>query len=65
MIERRFAVGDNARIDAKGDPRPLTLEQVGKILGVTKERVRQIQNRGARQDPRALRGRLPPLNFFR
>ncbi|BAM03318.1 sigma-70 family RNA polymerase sigma factor [Phycisphaera mikurensis] len=43
VIERRFAVGDNARIDAKGDPRPLTLEQVGKILGVTKERVRQIQ----------------------
>ena len=24
---------------------PLTLEQVGKIIGVTKERVRQIQNK--------------------
>ena len=27
------------------DARPLTLEQVGKLIGVTKERVRQIQNK--------------------
>ena len=27
------------------DTAPLTLEQVGQIIGVTKERVRQIQNK--------------------
>jgi len=27
------------------DEKPLTLEQVGQIIGVTKERVRQIQNK--------------------
>ncbi len=45
VIERRFAVGDAARTDSKGQPKPLTLEQVGKTIGVTKERVRQIQNK--------------------
>ncbi|MCC7203948.1 MAG: hypothetical protein IT441_02630, partial [Phycisphaeraceae bacterium] len=30
---------------AEPTPKPLTLEQVGKIIGVTKERVRQIQNK--------------------
>ncbi len=39
VIQHRFAIdaGDNAA--------PLTLEQVGKLVGLTKERVRQIQNK--------------------
>ncbi|MCC7407616.1 MAG: sigma-70 family RNA polymerase sigma factor [Phycisphaeraceae bacterium] len=40
VILHRFAVGV-----AEPTPKPLTLEQVGKIIGVTKERVRQIQNK--------------------
>ena len=41
VIEHRFGVNK-----AKGqEPQPLTLEQVGRIIGVTKERVRQIQNK--------------------
>lgn len=32
-------------LDAETDTAPLTLEQVGQIIGVTKERVRQIQNK--------------------
>jgi RNA polymerase primary sigma factor len=46
VIEHRFALGRQPRDsrDAKG-PSPLTLEQVGRIIGVTKERVRQIQNK--------------------
>ena len=40
VIEHRF------RLQAPDDEsRPLTLEQVGQIIGVTKERVRQIQNK--------------------
>lgn len=31
--------------DRSPDAKPLTLEQVGKLIGVTKERVRQIQNK--------------------
>lgn len=31
--------------DRNPDAKPLTLEQVGKLIGVTKERVRQIQNK--------------------
>ncbi len=31
--------------DRDPDAKPLTLEQVGKLIGVTKERVRQIQNK--------------------
>lgn len=42
VIEHRFAIGDEKK---KQDANPLTLEQVGKIIGVTKERVRQIQNK--------------------
>ncbi len=43
VISHRFAIDKPAE---KGeDPKPLTLEQVGKIIGVTKERVRQIQNK--------------------
>lgn len=43
VIEHRFALGPKAPVDPNAAP--LTLEQVGKIIGVTKERVRQIQNK--------------------
>jgi DNA-directed RNA polymerase sigma subunit (sigma70/sigma32) len=39
VIHHRFGLG------AKKGAEPLTLEQVGQIIGVTKERVRQIQNK--------------------
>jgi RNA polymerase primary sigma factor len=39
VIHHRFGLG------AKKEAEPLTLEQVGQIIGVTKERVRQIQNK--------------------
>ncbi len=40
VIEHRF------RLDGPADDdKPMTLEQVGQIIGVTKERVRQIQNK--------------------
>ncbi len=39
VIHHRFGLG------AKKGTSPLTLEQVGQIIGVTKERVRQIQNK--------------------
>jgi len=45
VINSRFAL--NARADEK--PAPKTLEQVGAIIGVTKERVRQIQNKALRK----------------
>ncbi len=56
VIERRFAVGQDARLDSKGQPRPLTLEQVGKTIGVTKERVRQIQNKALEKIRHTLEG---------
>lgn len=56
VIERRFAVGPHARIDSKGEPKPLTLEQVGRIIGVTKERVRQIQNKALEKMREQLEG---------
>lgn len=40
VIQARFAIGQ-----ALDDQAPKTLEQVGMLIGVTKERVRQIQNR--------------------
>jgi RNA polymerase primary sigma factor len=44
VIRERFA------LDAEGDPpKPKTLEQVGALIGVTKERVRQIQNKALRK----------------
>ena len=45
VIRERFALsgGDDA------DARPKTLEQVGMLIGVTKERVRQIQNKALRK----------------
>ena len=43
VIQHRFALSDKMKNDPQ--TRPLTLEQVGKVIGVTKERVRQIQNK--------------------
>lgn len=43
VISARFALDRAGRKEQKGRPR--TLEQVGALLGVSKERVRQIQNR--------------------
>jgi len=44
VLEHRFGVGESE--SEKAEPRrALTLEQVGQIIGVTKERVRQIQNK--------------------
>ncbi|MFN0131963.1 MAG: sigma-70 family RNA polymerase sigma factor, partial [Phycisphaerales bacterium] len=39
VIEHRFG------LEAADGEKPMTLEQVGQIIGVTKERVRQIQNK--------------------
>ncbi len=39
VIEHRFG------LESGTDEKPMTLEQVGQIIGVTKERVRQIQNK--------------------
>lgn len=43
VIEHRFALGRRRQVNPEAAP--LTLEQVGQIIGVTKERVRQIQNK--------------------
>ncbi|CAN5792663.1 hypothetical protein BH11PLA1_BH11PLA1_16610 [soil metagenome] len=40
VIEHRFGLEHGAETE-----KPMTLEQVGQIIGVTKERVRQIQNK--------------------
>jgi RNA polymerase sigma factor (sigma-70 family) len=46
VIEHRFALGERGGSTRQaGESSPLTLEQVGRIIGVTKERVRQIQNK--------------------
>ncbi len=47
VIEHRFAIGNYQQ--TTDDAKPLTLEQVGKIIGVTKERVRQIQNKALKK----------------
>ncbi|MCH9057958.1 MAG: hypothetical protein IIB55_04935, partial [Planctomycetes bacterium] len=39
VIEHRFG------LESGQSEKPMTLEQVGQIIGVTKERVRQIQNK--------------------
>lgn len=43
VIQHRFNLKKTEQ--ERRDAQPLTLEQVGKIIGVTKERVRQIQNK--------------------
>jgi RNA polymerase sigma factor (sigma-70 family) len=43
VIQHRFAL--SRKREQEPEAQPLTLEQVGKIIGVTKERVRQIQNK--------------------
>ncbi len=45
VIEHRFNIKKGPAKGMKREPRPMTLEQVGKVIGVTKERVRQIQNK--------------------
>lgn len=47
VIEHRFAIG--AKLHKQPDAEPLTLEEVGRIIGVTKERVRQIQNKALKK----------------
>ncbi len=44
VVSARFALGQSDR-----ENKPLTLEQVGEIIGVTKERVRQIQNKALKK----------------
>lgn len=44
VIRQRFALGD-----ADGVSASKTLEQVGRVIGVTKERVRQIQNKALKK----------------
>jgi len=41
----RTVIGHRFNLEGKNDDKPMTLEQVGQIIGVTKERVRQIQNK--------------------
>jgi len=53
VIVERFAVGQIGGVAAA----PKTLEQVGVIIGVTKERVRQIQNKALKKIRLALEGR--------
>lgn len=53
VIVHRFALG---RKPVTSDASPLTLEQVGKIIGVTKERVRQIQNKALEKIRLSLEG---------
>ena len=48
VIHHRFG------IDSGDEAEPLTLEQVGQIIGVTKERVRQIQNKALEKIRNAL-----------
>ncbi len=51
VIRERFAMGP---IAYGMEAAPKTLEQVGNIIGVTKERVRQIQNKALRKSRVAL-----------
>jgi RNA polymerase sigma factor (sigma-70 family) len=44
-IERRVLRARFAIREEESEDKPMTLEEVGKVIGVTKERVRQIQNK--------------------
>ena len=55
VISERFALGVTVGCDEVG---PKTLEQVGLIIGVTKERVRQIQNNALKKMRIALEDRF-------
>ncbi len=55
VITERFALG---YCEPPGSPSPKTLEQVGVMIGVTKERVRQIQNNALRKIRSALEERF-------
>jgi RNA polymerase primary sigma factor len=50
VINERFALDH----EGPGLPTPKTLEQVGQVIGVTKERVRQIQNKALKKIRTAL-----------
>lgn len=54
VIEHRFGLGKARRLDS--DAKQITLEQVGRIIGVTKERVRQIQNKALKKIKDSLEG---------
>ena len=51
VLELRFGVTSDKQSESQEDSprRALTLEQVGQIIGVTKERVRQIQNKSLKK----------------
>jgi len=57
VIEHRFGLGTDAEEPIR---KTLTLEQVGQIIGVTKERVRQIQNKALAKIKCALEEVAPP-----
>ena len=65
VIEHRFGLEQKSE-----EEKPMTLEQVGQIIGVTKERVRQIQNKAMEKIKRQLEinflgmkpTELPPLD---
>ncbi len=54
VIRERFAIGKENDLETD---KPKTLEQVGNIIGVTKERVRQIQNKALKKIRGALEER--------
>ena len=60
IIAQRFAVGlpeASPTLTESGDSRALTLNQVGELIGLTKERVRQIQNKAMGKLRQALENR--------
>lgn len=57
IIMLRFGMDDH---DPEATPSPMTLVQVGQIVGVTKERVRQIQNKALEKLRADLDARLKP-----
>lgn len=66
VISHRFGLDVALALDqgtssvaASVPPEPLTLEQVGQVIGVTKERVRQIQNKALEKIKSALQAANP------